>query len=374
MPASIAHMLLAKRVRVELQANAALKDFVNDVLVKHSTFMELGALGPDLPYYKGINLVIAGYRAYRDRPDKPAGVDQWSYQTHSLKPNKFPLEMLKTMFEDRPFDNEPWEIEDHKKFAFICGYLTHMAADQMIHPVINLIAGPYYKTNAARTTHREAEAAQDVYLFSQNLLLSQTGDFREEKFDSWCDVKRDRDADPGDDSSFLRFKYLIQRALLETYFVTPTEDDIDDWIDGTLNVLKFVNGIGPFGLYGPYKQALENISDQDKFNLFIELKPSPDATKEKKEAYKALIGDKNYLDFFGFAVELATIYVRTAIRIFRSKDLTKELEKRYKGIVSDADLGAPLENDILETTQKAFNEWPEAAVTSKKSEEKSGPK
>ena len=57
MPASIAHMLIAQKVREKLQ------DFTDDefnaLLQTHKNYMDLGALGPDLPYYE--SMVRAGY-------------------------------------------------------------------------------------------------------------------------------------------------------------------------------------------------------------------------------------------------------------------------------------------------------------------------
>lgn len=351
MPASIAHMLIARKVREELTEDPYIEDnFVKEILEENSTYMELGALGPDLPYYQSITFLRASYNTVFNRYDKPMGVDQWSYQMHSLNTNEFPLEMIKTIFEDRPFKREPWDSGDKKKLAFICGYLTHMAADQIIHPIINLIAGPYYKEEEARKKHREAEVTQDLYLFNRYKGIDK---FKAEQFNLWCDIFR-----ISDDTTLLRFKYLIQRALLETYYVTPPEEDIDHWVKGTLHILSVMNGIGPFGLlasFGPYGRAIKNIvPGSEKYNEFIELNPSQDASPAKKAEYEEKIGSKTYDNFFPFAVELASIYIKTVYRIYKQKDLTLKLEKKFKEIVSDADLGSPLKKNILDVSREAF--------------------
>jgi len=53
MPASIAHMLISRTARKNLHEHAdpALQEFLAQVLDKYPAFMELGSLGPDLPYY-----------------------------------------------------------------------------------------------------------------------------------------------------------------------------------------------------------------------------------------------------------------------------------------------------------------------------------
>jgi hypothetical protein len=164
MPASIAHMLIAKKARENLGAfqggPAALGHFAK-LLERHQNYMALGSLGPDLPYYE--NVTMDALHTLFDRSDKPMGVDQWSYQLHSKDPNIFPLKMLEGIWRDRAGD--AWDAEDERKFAFACGFLSHVAADQTIHPLVNLISGPYYGRGSNRKAHREAEIYQDLMLY-----------------------------------------------------------------------------------------------------------------------------------------------------------------------------------------------------------------
>jgi len=157
MPASLAHMMIARRVRDHLlkDNDAQVAEFAADVLKKHPQYMELGSLGPDLPYFGPKSLV---------NPHKPIGVDQWSYQLHSKSPNVFPLQMIELLWRENDPRVEEWNEGDKCKLAFICGYLTHVAADQVIHPLVNFIAGPYYRSHEAREEHRTCEIHQDVYL------------------------------------------------------------------------------------------------------------------------------------------------------------------------------------------------------------------
>ncbi|MGD0662479.1 MAG: zinc dependent phospholipase C family protein [Syntrophorhabdales bacterium] len=148
MPAGIVHMLVSRAVREGLsQGSEADKEFAN-ILEKYANCMELGSLGPDLPYYE--SMIKGAMDMILKRSDKPMGVDQWSYQLHSKDPNVFPLKMIEITWKETALEKDEWDEDDHKKFAFICGYLTHVAADQIVHPIVNLIAGPYYKRGECR--------------------------------------------------------------------------------------------------------------------------------------------------------------------------------------------------------------------------------
>jgi hypothetical protein len=59
-----------------------------------------------------------------------------------------------------------------EKFAFCCGYLTHMAFDCAFHPYVYYVSGDYYDLSPegkknARTRHRLIESWLDVYLLQK---------------------------------------------------------------------------------------------------------------------------------------------------------------------------------------------------------------
>ena len=77
MPSCLTPMVVSKNVREELGKDEELKDFV-DVLGKNSTYMELGSLGTDPPYYE--SMARSAANLLLDRFDKPLGIEQWSTQ------------------------------------------------------------------------------------------------------------------------------------------------------------------------------------------------------------------------------------------------------------------------------------------------------
>jgi hypothetical protein len=90
------------------------------------------------------------------------------------------------IWKESSIEKNDWDEEDHRKFAFVCGYLTQVAADQIIHPVVNLIAGPYYKRWDARAKHRECEVYQDMFAFGE---MVRDRDFRDGGFTAWKRVR-----------------------------------------------------------------------------------------------------------------------------------------------------------------------------------------
>ena len=99
-----------------------------------------------------------------------------------------PLKLIEIAWREANPELDDWEEDDQQKFAFICGFLTHMAADQIIHPLVNKVAGPYYKSGDHRKVHRECEVYQDVVLYQE---LHPGQSLLDEKPNLWCDLNRD---------------------------------------------------------------------------------------------------------------------------------------------------------------------------------------
>lgn len=339
MPASLVHMLIAREVRKSLKETPETQEFAEKVLERFPAYMDLGSIGPDLPYYE--SMAKGALDLLLKRSDKPMGVDQWSYQLHSKAPNLFPLKMLEVTWKETNMEKEDWEDDDRMKFAFVCGFLTHMAADQIIHPMVNIIAGPYYKRGDAREKHRQCEIFQDIYVFDK------TGDnFGEEKFNLWCDLN------PGwGDNTTVWFRYFLQKSFIEAHAVAPTEDNLEDWVDGTLTILRGLNNIGP------YPKALGDLRpDSPQYQEYIKFKAPPGTTQERLEDYGHLQG-KTYDDFYNQAVELAGVYVQAAWKIYDSDELDDKVREKFLNVVRNADLSAPLEKNILKKAKAELKKW-----------------
>jgi len=327
MPASIAHLLICNKAVKVLQDGDAYERFIN-ILDSDDCkpYLNLGSIGPDLSYYgsewEGLKTL------FFDQTDKPLGVDGWSYLLHSKEPNLFPLNLIELTWKDTRWEQEEWEEVDHYKFAFTCGFLSHMASDQIIHPMVNDIAGPYYRTGESRRIHRECEIYKDVALFKD---LYKNEDFMKKSFNLWVDINP-----KGSHNAPDWLRYFIQRAFVESHGVYPKEEEIEDWIDGLLLILRGIK------LVGPYKTAYEELKNEgsksEKFNRYF----------------------KGYMDYFFNAVELTSIYWKMVFELYDPPEgvlqISDPMRERFKRVVQNADLSSPLQKDILGDAKISFGE------------------
>ena len=176
MPASIAHMVIVHKAFELLRTKGSdeLRDFarmIDDPGQRQENdywkYMNLGSIGPDLYYY--VSMVQSGWDMLMEGFVKAAGVVPWSYHLHSSIPNQFPLNLCRILFSDvvRTKDGIEMDADDMRKLAYIAGHLSHIAADQIIHPLVNAIAKPYYRSGKNRKKHRECEVFQDYFLYEE---------------------------------------------------------------------------------------------------------------------------------------------------------------------------------------------------------------
>jgi len=326
MPANIAHLLICNKAVKALEDGGDYEEFIRILDSDEcKPYLNLGSIGPDLSYYgsqwEGLKNLLF------EQSDKPLGVDGWSYLLHSKEPNQFPLTLIEVTWKDTRWEELEWKDEDPFKFAFACGFLSHMAADQIIHRKVNDIAGPYYRKGENRKIHRECEVYQDIALFHK---LYPEEDFMDKSFHLWVDLAPDSTHNAPD-----WFRYFMQRAFVESHGVYPEEKEIENWVDGLLLILRGVK------LLGPYKTAHEELKKKglgsEKFNRYY---------------------NDFYMDLFFQAVELTGIYWRMVFELYNPPgnvlQISDKMRKRFRRVVQNADLSSPLQKDILGDAKKEF--------------------
>jgi len=343
MPANIVHMLIAHKALQKLKEKgvAEFTEFAETLddsskKANYRAYVNLGSMGPDLYYYRSLarslkDMLVEGFV-------QATGVTPWSYHLHSNRPNEFPLKLAEIMFSDVTRKKGKIELyaDDIRKLAYIAGHLTHIAADQIIHPVVNSIAGPYYREGANRMKHRECEVFQDYFLYEEVYRLEEkTGskyDFFRQDFRSWADCVRGATFQNAEDW----FRYFLQRGFAETYGTGPSEDDVEDSVDNLLLTLRVCRK------FGPYKKAAK---DYEK-------------NREDSAMYQQYIKNVDYIRYYRLAVELAVIYLIALYEVYfvlkEGKDFTKRHKQRFLRIVSGADLSCPLEQNIFEKASSAL--------------------
>jgi hypothetical protein len=344
MPANIVHMLTAHKAIQKLKEKG-IEEFTQFATMLDDTsarncraYLNLGSVGPDLYYY------VKRWKLMKDllidKFVQAKGVTPWSYHLHSHQPNVFPLKLLEIMFSDVTRKNGEIKLEDDdiRKLAYIAGHLTHIAADQIIHPVVNSVAGPYYRNGENRREHRECEVFQDYFLYQEVYReegkFGATYNFLEQKFHKWVDcVKRATFKNSED-----WFRYFLQRGFTETYGSSPSEEIIENSADNLLLILRICL------MRGPYKEAAEDYRRNGC----------------DKGMCKKYIKDVDYLNHWQVAVELSVIYLQALYEVYlvlkKGQDFTDRHKQRFLKIVSDADLSCPLKKNIFENAKSALEE------------------
>ena len=355
MPANITHMLIAHKAIQKLKEKgiAEYEEFANILETKsgqknYKAYLNLGSLGPDLYYYSKMRSSIKDM--IKEGFVQAKGVTPWAYHLHSHKPNEFPLKLVEVIFSDviRSNGSIILQDEDYKKIAYVAGHLTHIAADQIIHPVVNSVAGPYYRSGENRKKHRECEVFQDYFLYSEVYRLEEKSgskyDFFKQDFNEWTDCITGFTTDNTEDW----FRYFLQRGFVENYSSCPEEDDIENAVDNLLMILRVCQKVGP------YKKADKEYQKD----------------KENSKMYQEYIKNVDYIKFYRLAIELAVVYLIALYEVYfvlkSGKDFTDKHKKRFLRIVSDADLSCPLKHKIFENARAALKSEKSMESTFKK--------
>ncbi len=338
MPSNIAHMLIAHKALKKLgekEKYAKFADMLNDAskVRSYKAYMNLGSMGPDLYYYLNLS------KSIKESITEAAGVTLWSYNLHSQRPNEFPLNLVKVIFSD-VIRGKKGKVKldktDISKLAYIAGHLCHIAADQIIHPIVNKAAGPYYRSKANRSKHRECEIFQDYFLYQEVYRLEKKSgpvyDFFKQPFNKWADCVPGRTSRNSKDW----FRHFMQRGFMETYGMCPSENDIENSADNLLLVLRACLK------FGPYKVAAKQYKKDRK----------------KSPMYNQYIKELEYIKYYYDAVELAAVYLAALYEVYSilesGKDFTGRHKNRFLKIVSNADLSCPLQQQILKKSRNAL--------------------
>ena len=203
MPGAYAHITLVNEFRTpELLEN--IKGFPKDGMValyKRFKYCELGAVSPDYPYL-----------ALGDG-DAADWADLMHY-THTGQMIHAGIKLVRAMSGDMR----------EKCLAWLLGYAAHVAADVTIHPVVELIVGPY-KGNEKH--HRVCEMNQDAYIF-QRLNVAEVG--LSDHLESGIAACSDPDDDEKMDPDIVNLWIGMMKEVHPTIY-TANSPDVNKWHD-----------------------------------------------------------------------------------------------------------------------------------------------
>lgn len=117
------------------------------LLNKHSEFLFLGSVSPDLPYL-----------SYE------SGKVHWADHMHYKYTNRLVrngVEELRSRWQNR-------DGQEEVLLAWLAGYIAHMVADATIHPIVAKIVGPYAASEKNKENHRICEMTQDSLVYKNH--------------------------------------------------------------------------------------------------------------------------------------------------------------------------------------------------------------
>lgn len=170
-------------------------------VTRYEEFCILGSVSPDYPY---LVLAVPGHTAALE----------WANLMHKCRVGEFIKAGVR-----RIQDMQPGKNRD-RCLAWLLGYVSHVGMDMTIHPIVEMIAGPY-TTSENKRKHRVCEMHQDVHIW-QRMGLGTVG--RGDTIDRirWC-------------TSRGRLHYAVRRLWDGMLLVTHPDEyeenkpDIDQW-------------------------------------------------------------------------------------------------------------------------------------------------
>lgn len=143
MPGAFAHLTLANIASGDNHLDAVdINDSAYNAINEYFAYCEMGSVSPDYPY-----LAISLFKKH--------GV--WADYMHLDEKTKILITSgIDTI---KNIENQP---DKEKSFAWLCGLVSHIVADVVLHPVVELKVGPYHGNEKE---HRICEVHQDSYIY-----------------------------------------------------------------------------------------------------------------------------------------------------------------------------------------------------------------
>lgn len=232
-------------------------------LAQNKRYLELGCVSPDYPY---LDLMDSAQ-------------NKWADEMHYNNVGKLIDALVQNV---KSLDSGHLD----KAFAWLCGFVAHVAADITIHPVVEMKVGPYAENAKA---HRVCEMNQDAYIWSSRLNLGDIGmaDRVKENIGSCVDVNDDSSIDP-------IINDIWHTALNAVYsdYASECQPKINAWHKGFQTVVDNAeesHRLFPWARHVASKQGLTYPLHDEVDTTFIESLETPDGTKHYDEVFDKAI-------------------------------------------------------------------------------------
>ncbi|MEW6418822.1 MAG: zinc dependent phospholipase C family protein [Nitrospirota bacterium] len=188
------------------------------IILGNSHFVTLGAVGPDYPYLSELANNLLKLHSWADRMHYENTGEFIKYGiTNLLKLNKQDFETC---------------------LSWLCGYVTHLLADSIVHPAVNATVGLYlFNSNE----HRHCEMIQDTFIFHDIKKI-------ELRYAGYVDLIK-MCSDPSNED---RINPAIKNCWTETLKMSHPggkdkfdKIDPDDWHENFLSIISKVSDSTP---------------------------------------------------------------------------------------------------------------------------------
>ena len=247
-------------------------------LAQNKKYLELGCVSPDYPYLAIMNSAQNRW------------ADEMHYKNVGILINVL-VQQVKAV-EDK---------YQGKAFAWLCGFVAHVAADITIHPVVEMKVGPYAE-NAKE--HRICEMNQDAFIWPARMQLGNIGfaDRIKENIGSCVDSNNDDLVDP-------IISLIWETALSIVYpdYAKECQPDINAWHRGFQRIVDTAeesHHLFPWARHVASEQGLTYPLQHEVNKDYIHNLNTPD-------------GRKHYDEIFDKAVETIQLFwENTAICVY----------------------------------------------------------
>jgi len=144
MAGAFTHFMICSKAieRINLRLDTELFGIMSEM----SKFMYLGSVSPDVPYL-----------SFND------GNINWADVMHTEKTNGTAIACYRDIEKD--WFRLKADPKQRAKLAWLFGFISHLVADAVIHPIIEAAVGPYHESDENKKNHRICEMTQDPLIF-----------------------------------------------------------------------------------------------------------------------------------------------------------------------------------------------------------------
>ncbi len=156
MPKELTHILFADALLDDLDRSG--RNDLASLLERHRPTLHFGSIATDTLYYElTFPIIDRDYAHWGEIIHGGRGEDTGT-----------PIREMLRRLQNRPSAN----AEDDARFAFVCGFLSHMALDIVFHPWVYAVTGPYYdpdpdKQADFQMSHRLVESWLDLLMLQR---------------------------------------------------------------------------------------------------------------------------------------------------------------------------------------------------------------